>query len=38
MFIDDDPATKTQSALGDFVAVLLALSVLASGAVVGGYL
>lgn len=36
MFFDDDIATKTQSALGDFLAVLLALSILARGAVVGG--
>lgn len=36
MLLDDDIRTKPQGTFGDFVTVLLALSVLARGAVVGG--
>jgi hypothetical protein len=36
VLLDDDVGTKPQGAFGDFVTVLLALSVLARGTVVGG--
>jgi hypothetical protein len=38
MFKDRDPASEAKSALGDFLRILLAFGVLATSAVVGGYL